>query len=354
MSAYTKLLPRSQYVLLLITLACTRSTADPSRAQTIAISPSNLVLIVGDTAQAAMSASDEGAVTWTVEDTAIAEATANGEVHGRRPGRTRLIADRNGISAYASLRVFRDSLPDLYVIAHRGFAGVFPENTLVAVNNAFDIGADAVEVDVAMSKDRVPMLMHDSTVDRTTNGQGPIAQMTSDELRQLDACSKFNTRWGPCPVPTAREALRAAHGRGRILLHLKGPWPTGALDTLLAMVRQERMRRDVVFIDFTSTTLAYVQSRDSLLAVGLLGAPSVINTAPSLRRFARLLFEGNLDTLAAAVQDFRRRALTDGGAVGAWTIRSTTRATTLRGLGIGWMITDVPLDTTALSAISAP
>lgn len=312
------------------------------------------MLIEGDTAQLTASSAEASAVAWTVEDSAIADVNVNGEVHGRRPGRTRIIADRGGVKSYANVRVFRDSLPDLYVIAHRGFAGVFPENTLVAVNNAFEVGADAVEIDVAMSKDRVPMLMHDSTVDRTTTGQGLVAQLTSQQLRELDACSKFSTKWGPCPVPTAREALEAAHGRGRVLLHLKGAWPMGALDTLLALVRQERMRRDVVIIDFTWNSLNYVQSRDSLLAVGLLGSPAAMTSAPSLRRFARLLFEGSLESQATAVQEFRRESLIEGGAVGAWTIQSAARAAALRELGVGWMITDVPLDATIISTILPP
>ena len=354
MSAYTKLLSQCLCMLAWFALGCTRSTSAPARDVPLAISPSSMVLIEGDTAQAKTSSADAGAVLWAVEDTAIAQASSNGEVHGRGQGRTRLIADRDGLKSYANLRVFRDSLPDLYVIAHRGFAGVFPENTLVAVNNAFDIGADAVEVDVAMSKDRVPMLMHDSTVDRTTTGQGKVAQLTSDQLRQLDACSKFSTRWGPCPVPSAKDALEAAHGRGRILLHLKGPWPNGALDTLLALVHQERMRRDVVIIDFSTTTLAYVQSRDSSLAVGLLGSVSAEGAAPPLHRFARLIFEANLEAQATTVQNYRRQALGDGGAIGAWTIESTARAATLRGLGIGWMISDVPLDVSTISAAPAP
>lgn len=71
--------------------------------------------------------------------------------------------------------------------AHRGASGRSPENTLLAFRYAFELGADAIECDVQLSADGAPVIIHDATVDRTTNGTGAVAQLSLERLRQLDA-----------------------------------------------------------------------------------------------------------------------------------------------------------------------
>lgn len=78
-----------------------------------------------------------------------------------------------------------------YVIAHRGGAGLRPENTTVAFSHAHAIGADVLEMDVRLSADGVPVVIHDDTVDRTTDGEGAVATMSAAELAALDAGHHF-------------------------------------------------------------------------------------------------------------------------------------------------------------------
>lgn len=73
------------------------------------------------------------------------------------------------------------------VIAHQGGDGLWPGDTMFAFQNAADMGADVLEMDAHITKDGVLILMHDETVDRTTNGTGEIESMTLDEIKQLDA-----------------------------------------------------------------------------------------------------------------------------------------------------------------------
>ncbi|RLI46366.1 glycerophosphodiester phosphodiesterase, partial [Candidatus Bathyarchaeota archaeon] len=73
------------------------------------------------------------------------------------------------------------------VIGHRGAAGLEPENTLRSVRRAIELGVDRVETDVRVSRDGRLVIMHDETVDRTTNGHGYVSELTFDELRSLDA-----------------------------------------------------------------------------------------------------------------------------------------------------------------------
>ncbi|MBS7618882.1 glycerophosphodiester phosphodiesterase, partial [Candidatus Bathyarchaeota archaeon] len=73
------------------------------------------------------------------------------------------------------------------VVAHRGASGYEPENTIKAIEKAIDMNADAVEVDVRLSKDGVPVVIHDETLNRTTNGSGRVDSYTSEQLKNFDA-----------------------------------------------------------------------------------------------------------------------------------------------------------------------
>ena len=85
-------------------------------------------------------------------------------------------------------------LPKL--IGHRGVKNLKPENTLESINTAFDLGLDCVEIDVKVSKDSIPLLLHDDTLDRTTNGSGLVCNFTFDQINHLDAGYYFyNSKW---------------------------------------------------------------------------------------------------------------------------------------------------------------
>jgi len=75
----------------------------------------------------------------------------------------------------------------MIIMGHRGAAALEPENTLLAIGRAIEIGVNAVEIDVHLSKDKEIVVIHDSTVDRTTDGSGPVCSFTLDELKKLDA-----------------------------------------------------------------------------------------------------------------------------------------------------------------------
>ncbi|HEY8454158.1 MAG TPA: glycerophosphodiester phosphodiesterase family protein [Actinopolymorphaceae bacterium] len=105
---------------------------------------------------------------------------------------------------------------DVIVVAHRGASGTAPENTLIALQEAARLGADFAEVDVVLSKDGVPVLAHDLTLQRTTNvaevfperATCNVSEFTLAELRTLDAGSWFDPRFAGARIPTLREALR--------------------------------------------------------------------------------------------------------------------------------------------------
>jgi glycerophosphoryl diester phosphodiesterase len=121
--------------------------------------------------------------------------------------------------------------PGVRVVAHRGGALLGPpENTLPAIEKAIQIGADLIEIDIRQTKDGALVLMHDTTVDRTTDGSGPISQMTLSEVRRLRV-SDSNGR--DIRVPTLEEALKTMKGRIDADLDYKD----GNLEKLITIVR---------------------------------------------------------------------------------------------------------------------
>ncbi len=91
--------------------------------------------------------------------------------------------------------------------AHRGDTKAAPENTLPAIRSAVEKHAAQIEFDLHLTKDGRLVVIHDATVDRTTNGKGRVAEMTFDEIRALDAGSKFDPKFAGTPIPTFREVL---------------------------------------------------------------------------------------------------------------------------------------------------
>lgn len=110
---------------------------------------------------------------------------------------------------------------NFFVWAHRGASAVAPENTLAAFAAAEAAGADGIELDVHLSRDGVPVIIHDDTVDRTTSGRGEVGRLRLDELRSLDAGSWFSPSFAGEPIPTLEEVLHWAEGRLRLNLEIK-------------------------------------------------------------------------------------------------------------------------------------
>ena len=93
------------------------------------------------------------------------------------------------------------------IIGHRGVADYAPENTLVSIHTAADMGIEWVELDVKLTKDEVPIIFHDDTLDRTTNSSGPVALKTYDELKELDCGSWYGESFIGTHIPTLEETI---------------------------------------------------------------------------------------------------------------------------------------------------
>ena len=109
------------------------------------------------------------------------------------------------------------------VVAHRGFSGAAPENTLAAFRMAIEAGSDMIELDVHLSKDGKVVVIHDETQERTTNGQGRVADRPLKEIKGLDAGSWFSPPFAGERIPTLQEVLSLAQGKVPVNIEIKNP-----------------------------------------------------------------------------------------------------------------------------------
>src|SRR5262245_8860628 len=123
------------------------------------------------------------------------------------------------------------------VIAHRGSMSDRPENTLASLKRAIEVKAHVSEVDVRTTKDGALVCMHDADVTRTTDGKGPVAGMTLEQIKRLDAGARFGPKFKGERVPTFREVLQAARGKIGVMIDLEEDGDT-YLERIAAEVRE--------------------------------------------------------------------------------------------------------------------
>tara|TARA_B100000945_G_scaffold297181_1_gene276057 strand:+ start:757 stop:1518 length:762 start_codon:yes stop_codon:yes gene_type:complete len=135
------------------------------------------------------------------------------------------------------------------IIAHRGFSARAPENTIAALTLALEEGATAVEFDLRTSGDGNPVLMHDKTLSRTTNGIGKVEELSLRELTKLDAGSWFNSTFEGERVPSLAEALECLKVQVKtIFAELKGESTTQNLRNVVSITRAAGLLDKTVFI----------------------------------------------------------------------------------------------------------
>ena len=153
------------------------------------------------------------------------------------------------------------------VFAHRGFSGAAPESTLAAFRKAMEAGADMLECDVRLSKDRQVVVMHDPTLERTTNGRGRVVDHTLDALKRLDAGAWFGPDFARERIPTLEDLLDLAGGRILVNIEIKedGLAPYGIeelSDRTLDEVVAAKMLDQVLFSSFQSAALERLMERE--------------------------------------------------------------------------------------------
>jgi glycerophosphoryl diester phosphodiesterase len=162
------------------------------------------------------------------------------------------------VNMFGALRAPGESA---FVAGHRGDRAEAPENTIPALQAALDSGMEFVETDIQLSADGVPVIIHDLTVDRTTNGTGAVEDLTLAELKSLDAGSWFDPAFAGTTIPTLGEFLGIfSHSRKKALLELKGFWTRDEVGAVIQAIYATGVQNRVVFASFDFTTLRNIEA----------------------------------------------------------------------------------------------
>ncbi len=152
-------------------------------------------------------------------------------------------------------------------IAHRGDSGDFPENTIAAFRAAADAGADLCELDVQATRDGAVVVIHDDTVDRTTDGTGAVNRLTLAEIKRLDAGVSKDARFAGERVPTLAEVFAAVGGRVGLNIEIK----EGAVERgVCEIIRANRALETSLVSSFEWNALRAVQKIDPQVRIALL------------------------------------------------------------------------------------
>jgi glycerophosphoryl diester phosphodiesterase len=171
------------------------------------------------------------------------------------------------------------------VAAHRGIPSLAPENTMAGYQKAYELGADLIETDLHRTRDGQLVIMHDDTVNRTTNGTGKVSELTYDQIRQLDAGVKFSPEFTGEKVPSFREFLKAFKGKETVLLvELKA---SDIEEQVIEEIEQEGMSDQVLIQSFNLDSVKKSHELKPEIGTGYLYSAAVPGTTEGRLKNAR-------------------------------------------------------------------
>ncbi|BBK33212.1 glycerophosphoryl diester phosphodiesterase [Stella humosa] len=232
------------------------------------------------------------------------------------------------------------------IVAHRGAAGLWVENSLSAFRHSLAAGYLAVEFDVHFTRDRVPVVIHDLTVDRTTDGKGAVADMDLADLRRLRLTGTDGEQ-----VPTLAELLDVLHPAGATaIVEIKfAADPPGHDDhcrALADILEQAGMRERVTISAFDwRSVVAVAKLGRGFDLTGVLRGRDIAGAAGAVAAARRLKEIGGAQLgleFAAIDAGIVAACAAEGVGLGAWTPNEAADLARMRELGVGWIITDRP------------
>ena len=215
------------------------------------------------------------------------------------------------------------------IIAHRGGAGLAPENTMLAHQVAYDVGAHMVEIDVQETLDGKLVCIHDYEVDRTTNGTGSIAELSYHEILELDAGQGEK-------IPTLEEVLDYVRGKMKINIELK---VTDIEKEVLTLVNQRKMISDVIISSFLHGTLISTRTLDTTISTAVLVSKLRDDMISYVMEHEANALNPDYEILT---QDIVAEAHSNNIQIFPWTVNDVSQIEVLYGMGVDGIITDFP------------
>ncbi|MFE4488144.1 glycerophosphodiester phosphodiesterase [Bacillus altitudinis] len=232
----------------------------------------------------------------------------------------------------------------MYIIAHRGSSSAAPENTIAAFDVAVEQGADYIELDVQMTMDQHVVVIHDDTVDRTTNGNGLVKSYTLDQLKKLDAGSWFDQQYTNERIPTLQEILERYSQRIGILIEIKHPKRQIGIEKAVArIINRFAYSRHIIIQSFDVHALQRIKAFAPSLRTALIIKPDAFKlTKRKLTTYSS--FANCLNMKKTMINRWWiDRIHTFGMDVFIWTVKDQKTAARIKKYPIDGVVTDNPL-----------
>lgn len=184
-------------------------------------------------------------------------------------------ADMQDNKKYTLPELYQDNGDGFIVIAHRGASAYYPENTMAAFKGALQMEAEMIELDVMLSKDGVPVVFHDATLDDHSNGTGKVSDYTVNQLQDLDAGSWFDSTFTGQRIPTLEEVLAFASGKIALNIEIKTEAVSdeitgGVEEKSLELAKKYNMEDHVLFSSFDYRAIAHLKELDPDMPAAIL------------------------------------------------------------------------------------
>ncbi|WP_045517027.1 glycerophosphodiester phosphodiesterase [Neobacillus niacini] len=231
-------------------------------------------------------------------------------------------------------------------VAHRGAAGYAPENTVAAFDKGVDMKVDYIEIDVQRSKDGELVIIHDTTVDRTTDGTGSVKDLTFEQIRSLDAGSWKGEEFKGEKIPTFDEILDRYHGKVGILIELKAPELYPGIEEQVAQKLKERnldkqQNEKIIIQSFNFESMKITNSLLPKVPIGVLTSNRAHTTEQALKEFATYADYFN-PSYGIVSKELVNQVHSLGMKIQSWTVRSQEAADFLLDMNVDGIITDYP------------
>lgn len=227
-------------------------------------------------------------------------------------------------------------MKEFFIWAHRGASAVAPENTCAAFAAAVQAGAAGIELDVQLTRDRIPVVIHDETVDRTTDGSGRVQDLSFAEIRRLDAGGWLGPSWRGEPVPSLETVLDRFGGKVRLNIEVKD----ARAGQLVAEMLQHCGTTSHVVSTFDRTLLQMLRNTDAMLPLAVLLDQSDWHRALALAsQLKAISFHPRLDLLSRPMLSLCGQR---GLPVFPWTLDEPLAARRLMQRGVAGVFTNDP------------
>ncbi|QED49476.1 glycerophosphodiester phosphodiesterase [Cytobacillus dafuensis] len=231
-------------------------------------------------------------------------------------------------------------------VAHRGATAYAPENTIAGFDLAVEMKADYIEIDVQRSKDGELVVIHDTTVDRTTDGTGKVGDLTIEQLRSLDAGSWKGEQFAGERIPTFEEILDRYHGKVGILIELKAPELYPGIEEQVAEALKDRnldkpQNEKIIIQSFNFESMKKMDQILPKVPIGVLTSNRAHTTPEALQEFSTYADWFN-PSYGIVTEELVNQVHSLGMQIGSWTVRSQEAADFLFEMKVDAIISDYP------------